>query len=99
MNKALCCNSALLILLCAPLKAQENMNDLPSMAFLEYLADMEEVDGKLYGPQDINLKPCSSLDSAQEKQDGTSNKINGVQHDKPPKNEEPEIKQECKNHD
>ena len=45
MNKALYCNALLLILACIPLKAQEKVDKLPSIAFLEYLAELEEVDG------------------------------------------------------
>jgi len=100
MNKALCCNGVLLILSCGPLQAQENVDKLPSIAFLEYLADMKEVDGKLYGPQDIYVELCPKLASTPEKQSNeTRNKTNGVQNDKPPKNEEPANKQECDDHD
>lgn len=46
-----------------PLTASENQNEsqrvqVLSMAFLEYLADMSEVDGKLIGPQDIPSNKC-----------------------------------------
>ncbi len=104
MSKTLCCKGALLLLSCAPLKAQENVNELadklPSIAFLEYLAEMEEVDDKLLGPQDMYVEPCQDSTAAQEKQNNeTRNEINGVQNDKPPKNEDPAIKHECKYHD
>jgi len=99
MNKALYCNSLLFILCCASLKAQESVDTLPSIAFLEYLADMEEVDGKLYGPQDMHVESCKKLASAQVKQSNeTRDEINGVQNDKPPKNEDTAIKQECNDH-
>lgn len=100
MNKALCCNAVLLILCCAPLKAQEKVDELPSIALLEYLADMEDVDGKLYGPQDMNLVPCQrSVLEREEQNNETSNEINGVQNDKAQKNEKTATEQECKHHD
>jgi len=94
MNKALCCNGALIFLCCVPLEAQENVDELPSIAFLEYLADMKEIDGKLYGPQDINVEPCHRSVSEQEEQNNeTSNENNGDQNDKAA------TEQECKHHD
>ncbi len=38
----------------------ENANQMPSMAFLEYLAELDEVDGKLVGPIDLTDKNNSS---------------------------------------
>lgn len=100
MNKALCCNGTLLFLCCVPLKAQENVDELPSIAFLEYLADMKEIDGKLYGPQDINLVPCQRSESEREEQNNeTSNENNVVQNDKAQKNDKTATEQECKHHD
>jgi len=100
MNKALCCNGALLVLCCFSSNAQEKVDEIPSIAFLEYLADMEEVDGKLYGPQDMRVEPCQRSVSNQEKQKNeTRNETNGVQNDKPPKNEKTACKQENTNHD
>jgi hypothetical protein len=100
MNKALCCNGVLLLLCCSPLNAQEHVSVPPSVAFLEYLADMEEVDGKLYGPQDMQLETCQRTILDQEKKHNEiKTEINGIQNEKPPKNEDQAIKQECKNHD
>ena len=94
MKKALCYNGALLIWCCTPLKAQENVDESPSIDFLKYLADMKEVDGKLYGPQDINLVPCQRSESEREEQNNeTSNENNGDQNDKAA------TEQECKHHD
>lgn len=41
------------LLKCYPLSAEEMNKKQPSMAFLEYLADQVEVDGKLIGPIDM----------------------------------------------
>ncbi len=88
-----------MILCCAPIKAQEKTNEPPSMAFLEYLADMEEVDGKFYGPQDMNFELCQSKKEEQkEKHIEIRTDINGIQNDKPPKNEDQATEQECKSH-
>lgn len=104
MNKALCCNGVLLILYCAPLKAQETVDELPSIAFLEYLAEMKEIDGKLYGPQDINLEPCQRLiPEREEKHNETTNEAsiesNGGQNNKAQKSGKTAIEQGCKRHD
>ena len=79
-----------------PLKAQESPNELPSMAFLEYLAEMTEIDGKLYGPQDIPVEHCNKAGFKQdENKDGSSH-----EHDEQaPKNESSILDQECINDD
>ncbi len=100
MNKALYCNGLLLILACVPLKAQEKVDKLPSIAFLEYLAELQEVDGKLYGPQDMKFKLCQS--STQEKKElhhETPNDINNGQNDNAKKRELSTNVPECKHHD
>jgi hypothetical protein len=100
MNKALYCNGLLLILACVPLKAQEKVDKLPSIAFLEYLAELEEVDGKYYGPQDMKIKPCQL--STQEKKVQhyeTSYDINDGQNDNAKKREISTNVPECKHHD
>lgn len=66
MNKTLYCNSLLLGLVLIPIKSQANEQPLnqgikantPSLALLEYLAEMEEVDGNLVGPEDISMINC-----------------------------------------
>jgi len=68
MNKALCCNVVLLILCSTPSKAQQKEDEIPSIALLEYLAEMTEVDGKFYGPQDMSLALCQSVSAEQNKQ-------------------------------
>ena len=40
-----------------PVGATEPTDKIPSMAFLEYLAELVEVDGKLVGPQDMKIEP------------------------------------------
>ena len=79
-----------------PLKAQENIQEVPSMAFIEYLAEMEEVNGKLYGPQDIATTHCQKLAQTQEdKKDETINEQkNKAQTDK--KSKSSALKPECK---
>ena len=100
MNKALYCNGLLLILACIPLKAQEKVDKLPSIAFLEYLGELEEVDGKLYGPQDMKIKPCPLSELEKEEQHHeTSNDINDGQNDNAKKHENSTNVQECKHHD
>lgn len=88
MNKALYCNGVLLILSCVPLQAQDNADELPSIAFLEYLAEMKEVNGKLYGPQDMKIKPFQlSKQEREEQHHETPNDINDGQNDKAKKPE------------
>lgn len=99
MNKALYCNSALLLLSCVLVQAQENADELPSIAFLEYLAEMKEVDGKLYGPQDMKTKPCQLSKQEREEQHETRNDINDGQNDKAKKIEISANDQGCKHHD
>jgi len=70
--------------------------DLPSIAFLEYLAEMTEIDGKLYGPQDLPLIHCKkTLLKREEKKDdsgkGDSEKV--------PKDENSILEQECLSND
>jgi hypothetical protein len=99
MNKALYCNSVLLLLSCVLVQAQENADELPSIAFLEYLAEMKEVDGKLYGPQDMKIKPCRLSKQEREEQHETPNDINDGQNDKAKKIEISANDQGCKHHD
>jgi hypothetical protein len=100
MNKALYCNGLLLILACVPLKAQEKVEKLPSIAFLEYLAELQEVDGKLYGPQDMKIKSCQlSTQEKKEQYHETSNDINVGQNDNAKKRQVSTNVQECKHHD
>lgn len=100
MNKALYCNSALLLLSCVPLQAQDNVDELPTIAFLEYLAEMKEVDGKLYGPQDMKVKPCQlSKQEREEQYHETPNDNNDGQNDKVKKPEVSANDQGCKHHD
>ena len=100
MNRALYCNVVLCTLCCAPLKAQHKVDELPSIPFLEYLADMQEVDGKLYGPQDMSVEPCQrSVSEREEQNNENSNEVNGAQNDKAQKNEKTATEQECKHHD
>jgi len=100
MNKVLYCNGLLLLLACVPLKAQEKVDKLPSIAFLEYLAELQEVDGKLYGPQDMTSKLCqSSTQNKKEQHHEAPNDINDGQNDNAKKREVPTNVQECKRHD
>ena len=100
MNKALYCKSALFILCCAPLGAKEQAEKLPSIAFLEYLAEMKEVDGEYYGPQDMKVELCKVSVSKREKQPNESRKaINGEQDDQEQKNDKTAKESECKHHD
>ena len=100
MNKALYCNGLLLILACVPLQAQEKVDKLPSIAFLEYLAELEEVDGKLLGPQDMKIAPCIlSKQKKEELHHETSYDINASQNDNAKKHESSTNAQECKHHD
>lgn len=46
----------------SPLNALANSETIPSMAFLEYLAEMKEVNGELIGPQDIQTTHCLTLE-------------------------------------
>jgi len=96
MNKARYCNLVMLCLYITPIQAQEGLDELPSMAFLEYLADMTEIDGKLYGPQDlpaINCKKNSLI--RDENKDESSN----GHTEKSSKNDKPLLAQECINND
>jgi len=96
MNKVLCFNSILLGMCCTPLKAQESSADMPSIAFLEYLAEMTEIDGKLYGPQDLPLIDCKKiLLKRDEKKDGSGKGDN----EKIPKDESSILEQECLSND
>lgn len=38
---------------CCPAMADENVNEPPNMALLEYLAELVEVNGELIGPLDL----------------------------------------------
>jgi len=49
---------------------------VPSMAFLNYLAEMTEVDGKLVGPQDMQAEKLSQGDSKKQQQDKKLTEIN-----------------------
>jgi len=96
MNKAFYYNTLLLGLCFSPLKAQESPNELPSMAFLEYLAEMTEIDGKLVGPQDVPVERCKKDDFKQdENKDGSSHE----RDEKAPKDENSLLDQECINDD
>ena len=63
MKRILPCYFLLLLLYGAEvnsteINAQQNQQKLPSILFLEYLAEMTEVDGQLIGPQDIAESQC-----------------------------------------
>jgi hypothetical protein len=92
MNKVFYYNTLLLGLCFTPLKAQESSNELPSMAFLEYLAEMTEIDGKLYGPQDIPVRLCNKNDFKQDENKDGSSRGHDVQV---PKNKSSVVDQEC----
>jgi len=63
----------MLLLSSFSLQAKEKTDILPSIAFLEYLANMKEVDGKLYGPQDMTIKRCQpTTEKREEKKNETS---------------------------
>jgi len=53
------------------IKKQQHVNNdkTPSMEFLNYLADMTEVDGKLVGPQDMQKDKLSQSKNEQRQQD------------------------------
>lgn len=98
MNKAYYCNSILLALFCVQLQAQEN--ELPSIAFLEYLAEMKEVDGKFYGPQDIDIAPCLLPKQKQEElPHEIENNINDKENVQAKKGKSSANALECKPHD
>jgi len=106
MNKALYYSGSLLFLCCIPLKAQENVDKFPSIAFLEYLADMQVVDGNYYGPQDMNGEGCQGS-IQKERNNGSSNEISNETNNEPNSDKDDEAKtndktatkQECKHHD
>ena len=79
-----------------PLKAQDVHDELPSMAFLEYLAEMTEIDVKLYGPQDLPVVICkkSSL-----KRDENKDESSNGHTEQAPKDDKPLLAQECINND
>jgi hypothetical protein len=96
MNKAFYYNTFLLGLCFSPLKAQESSNELPSMAFLEYLAEMTEIDGKLYGPQDIPVEGCNKDGFKQDENKDGSSRGHDVQA---PNNKSSILEQECISND
>ncbi len=98
MNKTLCCSGALLVLCCVPLKAQENIDELPSIAFLEYLADMTEIDGTFYGPQDINVESCQRSVSEREEQNNEKTNEASIESNSD-QNDKTATEQECKHYD
>jgi len=79
-----------------PLQAQEALDELPSMAFLEYLAEMTEIDGKLYGPQD--LPPINCKKNSLKRDENKNDSSNG-HTEKAPKDDKPLLAQECIDND
>ena len=66
MNKVRRCNVMMLCMCITPIQAQDALDELPSMAFLEYLAEMTEIDTLIEkGTYDIvDLPPgATELDS------------------------------------
>jgi hypothetical protein len=77
---------------------------LPSIAFLEYLADMTEVDGKYYGPQDMRIEACKdSVNKPKNQNDITNNTANnttnGDKNEKAQENDKAAKMQECNHND
>lgn len=82
------------------LQADENTDELPSIAFLEYLAEMKEVDGQLYGPLDMDLKLCQTTAQKREEQKNESSSDHDeAQNSKALKRLESAKDKECKYHD
>jgi hypothetical protein len=89
--------SMLLLLGLPQLQAQESKQALPSLALLEYLADMTEVDGKLVGPQDMNAQPCTAPRAP--KQPTKPGEQDKKEDQKITKSKQTAVKPECQNND
>lgn len=50
------------------IKAADNNEKMPDMAFLEYLAELVEVDGELVGPMDMKSKDTNKAKPDEKKQ-------------------------------
>ncbi len=75
-----------LILGCFSSQAQDTQSEqAPSMALLEYLAELEEVDGELVGPMDMSLKDKEQQRNDSDEHDKSDSKIKQPQpqEDKP----------------
>jgi hypothetical protein len=79
-----------------PIQAQDALDELPSMAFLEYLAEMTEIDGKLVGPQDLPIINCKKNGL---KRDENKNDSSNGHTEKAPKDDKPLLAQECIDND
>ena len=80
------------------ISAQQNQQALPSILFLEYLADMTEVDGQLIGPQDISTSLCKLVKPKQKKNEDKSE--NEEQDNAVPNSStQSPVEKECTNHD
>ena len=78
MKRTLCFNGLLFFVCFSSLKAQEKQHTAlkdvqPSIAFLEYLADMTEVDGEFLDPQDIVENGCQKMNSQQNDNNESTN--------------------------
>ena len=101
----------LLVLFCYSLQAeQKNVKNVTiekqlSMAFLNYLAEMTEVDGKLVGPQDMTDKRCLSPAEHRELREDNDDATNRSQQSEiskdktKPDTKSDTSKQECPNND
>lgn len=88
MKKVRCYSAALLVSVWSLFPNTLSANEpLPDMAFLEYLAELVEVDGELIGPQDLSdkiikplIKPMKNNKQlkTENKQENDKNKSNSV---------------------
>ena len=79
-------------------KAQKNNEALPSMAFLEYLAEMTEINGQLYGPQDL-ANSCHQTTAKRDKNKDESNNGQGAELPPDENATKPMLDLECINND
>lgn len=59
------------------LKAADDINKQPSMAFFEYLADQIEADGKLIGPMDMQKNKVKLQSNSSQSNSSQSNSKQG----------------------
>jgi hypothetical protein len=89
MKQVRCYSAALFACVCSLFSTTLLANDaLPDMAFLEYLAELVEVDGELIGPQDLSNKTNKSfikemnktkkLKAENKKENTEENKLNNL---------------------
>jgi len=74
-----------LLLFSVAANAKQSNEITPSIDFLEYLAEMTEVDGQLIGPQDIAKVNCHSQsvkESENESKTDSGSKVEQKQNDK-----------------